>query len=55
VSAGVLAAVVLAIRRPMIEAAERQAALTDATLLEQWCEPESLRQAAEFVAKTIKR
>src|SRR5262249_13542167 len=29
----------LAVRRPLIEAARRQAALTDAAVLEQWCAP----------------
>jgi enoyl-CoA hydratase len=45
----------LAVRRPLLEAAERQADLTDAPLLEQWCSPDTLRQVREFVNKTIKR
>jgi enoyl-CoA hydratase len=49
------AATKLAVRRPMIEAARRQAALTDAALLERWCAPETLRQVAAFAEQTIKR
>jgi enoyl-CoA hydratase len=45
----------LAVRRPLIEAARRQAALTDAAVLEQWCAPETLRQVAAFAEQTIKR
>ena len=45
----------LAVRRPMIEAAQRQAALTDAELLEHWCAPETLRQVAQFAEQTLKR
>jgi enoyl-CoA hydratase len=45
----------LAVRRPMIEAAQRQAALTDAAVLEHWCSPEALRQVAHFAEQTIKR
>jgi enoyl-CoA hydratase len=44
----------LAVRRPMIEAAQRQALLTDAALLEQWSSPDTLRQVAEFAKQTIK-
>ena len=49
------AATKLAIRRPMIEAAKSQAALTDAGVLEHWCAPDTLRQAAAFAENTIKR
>jgi enoyl-CoA hydratase len=49
------AATKLAVRRPMIEAARRQAALTDEALLERWCAPETLRQVAAFAEQTIKR
>jgi hypothetical protein len=49
------AATKLAVRRPMIEAARHQAALTDAALLERWCAPETLRQVAAFAEQTIKR
>jgi enoyl-CoA hydratase len=45
----------LAVRRPMIEAARRQAALTDAAALEQWCSPEALRDVARFAEQAIKR
>jgi enoyl-CoA hydratase len=45
----------LAVRRPMIEAAQRQAALTDAALLDHWSSPDTLRQIAAFAAQTIKR
>jgi enoyl-CoA hydratase len=49
------AATKLAVRRPMIEAARRQAALTDEALLERWCAPETLRHVAAFAEATIKR
>jgi hypothetical protein len=39
----------------MIEAAKSQAALTDAGVLEHWCAPDTLRQAAAFAENTIKR
>jgi enoyl-CoA hydratase len=45
----------LAVRRPLIEAAGRQAALTDAAVLEQWCRPDTLRQVAAYADQTIKR
>ena len=45
----------LAVRRPMIEAARRQAALTDEAVLAQWCAPATLRQVAAFAGQTIKR
>jgi enoyl-CoA hydratase len=45
----------MALRRPMIEAAQRQAALTDAALLEQWCAPATLRQVAQFAEQMLKR
>src|SRR5262249_31581692 len=44
-----------AVRRPLIEAAQRQAALTDAAVLEHWCAPETLRQVARFAEQTLKR
>jgi enoyl-CoA hydratase len=43
-----------AVRRPMIEAAQRQAALTDAALLDHWCAPDTMRQIAEFARQTIR-
>jgi enoyl-CoA hydratase len=45
----------LAVRRPMIEAARSQAALTDAAVLEHWCAPETLRQVTAFAEQAIKR
>jgi enoyl-CoA hydratase len=45
----------MAVRQPMIEAARRQAALTDAAVLEYWCSPETLREVAAFAERTIKR
>jgi enoyl-CoA hydratase len=45
----------MALRRPMIEAAQRQAALTDAALVEQWCAPATLRQVAQFAEQALKR
>jgi enoyl-CoA hydratase len=45
----------LAVRRPLIEAARQQASRTDAAVLEQWCSPQTLRHAAQFVERTIKR
>jgi enoyl-CoA hydratase len=44
-----------AVRRPLIEAAQRQAALTDAALLEHWLSPETLRHVADFADRTLKR
>jgi enoyl-CoA hydratase len=44
-----------AVRRPLIEAAQRQAVLTDAAVLEHWCAPETLRQVAQFAEQTLKR
>ncbi len=43
------------VRRPMVEAAERQSALGDAAVLEDWCSPEVQRHISEFAAKHIKR
>jgi enoyl-CoA hydratase len=45
----------LAVRRPLIEAARRQATLTDAAVLEQWCAPETLQQVAQFAEQTLRR
>jgi enoyl-CoA hydratase len=45
----------LAVRRPMIEAARQQAALTDAALLEHWSNPETIKQIARFAEQNIKR
>jgi enoyl-CoA hydratase len=49
------AATKLAVRQPMIEAARRQSALTDAALIEQWCDPNTLQNAARFAKAMIKR
>jgi enoyl-CoA hydratase len=49
------AAAKLAVRRPMIETAQHQAALTDAALVDHWCSPDTLRHIAEFAQQTIKR
>jgi len=45
----------LAVRRPMIEAAQHQSALTDAALLDHWSSEETLKHIAEFAQQTIKR
>jgi enoyl-CoA hydratase len=45
----------MAVRRPLIEAAQSEAAVTDAAVLEQWCAPETLRQVARFAEQTLKR
>jgi hypothetical protein len=43
------------VRRPLVEAARRQAALEDAALIEKWASPESLQKMSEFAARTIGR
>lgn len=43
------------VRRPLIEAARRQAALEDAALIEKWASPETLEKIAEFASRTIGR
>ncbi len=40
----------LAVRRPMIEAARAQAALTDAEVIDDWCSPETTSAIARFAA-----
>ncbi|MBX9791449.1 MAG: enoyl-CoA hydratase/isomerase family protein [Pirellulales bacterium] len=45
----------MAVRRPMFEAARRQAELTDHERVAEWSNPETIRQIAEFAAKNIKR
>jgi enoyl-CoA hydratase len=45
----------LALRRPMIEGARREAARNDAQLLDHWASPETLREVARFAASHIKR
>lgn len=49
------AATKLAVRRPMIEAARRQAEVSDPQILDHWCSPEVLKHIGEFAARTIKR
>ena len=49
------AATKMAVRRPMFEAARRQAELTDHERVAEWSSPAVLQQISEFVAKTIKR
>jgi enoyl-CoA hydratase len=55
IPAAAFAATKLGVRQPMIEAARRQSALTEAAVLEHWCAPETLRQVAAFAEQTIKR
>jgi enoyl-CoA hydratase len=55
IPSAVFTATKMAVRRPMIEAARQQAARTNAVVLEQWCSPETLRQAADFTARRIHR
>jgi enoyl-CoA hydratase len=45
----------LAVRQPLIEAARRQTAPTEAAVLEHWCAPETLRHIAAFADQAIKR
>jgi len=49
------AATKLAVRRPMIEAAERLTADEDARVIERWCSPEVLANVKAFAARSIKR
>jgi enoyl-CoA hydratase len=55
IPAAAFTATKLDVRRPMIEAARRQAALTDAALLEHWAAPDTLREVAAFARQAIKR
>jgi enoyl-CoA hydratase len=43
------------VRRPLVEAARRQAALEETAMIEKWSSPEVLRHMAEFAARTIGR
>jgi enoyl-CoA hydratase len=45
----------LAVRRPMIESARLQAALTDESITEDWCSSETLSNVAAFVERNLKR
>ena len=44
-----------AVRRPLVETAERQAKLTDAAVIEDWCSSETLARVAAFAERSIKR
>jgi enoyl-CoA hydratase len=55
IPATAFAATKLAVRQPMIEAARRQTALTEAAVLGHWCAAETLRHAAAFADQAIKR
>jgi enoyl-CoA hydratase len=55
ISPAVFATTKLAVRRPMIEAARYQAALTEAAVVDHWCSPETLRKVAAFAEQMIKR
>jgi len=54
IPAAAFAATKLSVRQPMIEAARRQTALTEAAVIEHWCSAETLRQVAAFAEKAIK-
>jgi len=54
IPAAAFAATKLAVRQPMIEAARRQTALTEAAVMEHWCSAETLRQVAAFADRAIK-
>lgn len=41
------------VRRPLVEAARRQAALEETTMIEKWSSPEVLRNMAEFASRTL--
>lgn len=47
------AATKLAVRRPMIEAAERLTAAEDAVIIERWCSPAVMASVAKFASKSI--
>ncbi len=55
ITPAVFAATKLAVRRPMMEAARREAARTDAAVLDQWCSPETLRLVTKFAEQALKR
>ena len=54
IPAAAFAATKLAVRQPMIEAARRQTALTEAAVIEHWCSAETLQQVAAFAEMAIK-
>jgi len=45
----------LAVRRPMIESARRQAALTDSAVVDDWCSSETLAHIRAFAERSLKR
>lgn len=55
IPAEAFAATKRSVRRPLVEAARRQAALEDPALIEKWCARETLEKMAEFAARTIGR
>ncbi len=55
VAPATFAATKLDVRRPMIESARRQTALTQETIIDTWCSPETHRAIADFAAKNLKR
>jgi enoyl-CoA hydratase len=55
IPADTFAATKRSVRRPLIEAARRQAALEDAALIEKWASPETLKKIADFAARNIGR
>ena len=54
IPAAAFAATKLAVRQPMIEAARRHTALTQAAVLDHWCSADTLRHVAAFAEKAIK-
>jgi enoyl-CoA hydratase len=55
VAPGVFAAMKRDSRRPLVEAARRQAALGDAAVVDYWCSIAARRSIEGFIARTIKR
>jgi enoyl-CoA hydratase len=51
----VFTATKLAVRRPLIEAAQRQSTLSEARIIDDWCSRETLDRIAAFAERTIKR
>lgn len=45
----------LAVRRPLIETARSQAALTDAAVLDDWCSPATIARITAFAERNVKR
>ena len=55
IAPAVFSATKLAVCRPMIEAARREAARTDAAVLENWCSPETLHLVSKFAEQALGR